>query len=151
MNPESLEPQPQQPSPESISPSNLQERGRGKRANPGLALLGLFYAASLGIAVVLMLKAPQSPAQNALPKKTSTLSLLNFDDKTESIGIVRLEGIITMDRRGSFLGENMIDRVKKNLERMMKKKQVKAVILRINSPGGTAFAVRAPSTSTWSS
>ncbi|MBI4370366.1 MAG: signal peptide peptidase SppA [Elusimicrobia bacterium] len=59
-----------------------------------------------------------------------------LDKKSDAIGVVRIEGLISMSQR-SVLGDNMVDRVKKNLEKLLKKRHVKAVILQINSPGGT--------------
>lgn len=60
-----------------------------------------------------------------------------LDLSRDAIGVVRLDGMISMEKRGFLFGESTVDRVKKNLEKMAKKNQVKAIILRINSPGGT--------------
>ncbi|MBI4668132.1 MAG: signal peptide peptidase SppA [Elusimicrobia bacterium] len=101
--------------------------------------MGVLYAAVLIASAAFMTRwpklLPEAPRETV--KKTSALKLLDFDYKSQAIGIVRLDGLIAMERRGSFFGETTIDRLEKNLERMAKKRHVKAIILRINSPGGT--------------
>ncbi|MBI4063271.1 MAG: signal peptide peptidase SppA [Elusimicrobia bacterium] len=115
-------------------------RNSKKKILTSPALLGLLYAASLVAAVLLVFVSPKTPAvedsRKIAPSKVG-LSFLNIDG--DAIGLVKLDGLIAMDRQG-FWGDTMIDRTRKSLERLAKKKQVKAIVLRINSPGGTVAA-----------
>lgn len=124
---------PEQPTP--LTPEPQLSEG-SKRKRPWGAILGTLYIASLVAALVVAFVTPKAP--EAMPaQKKSAKGFPFFESKSEAIGIVRLEGLISMERRGGLFGETAVDRVRKNLERLAKKKNVKAVILRINSPGGT--------------
>jgi len=103
----------------------------------------MLYLLSLAAAIGVLFFGPELPVKppQAAAKKKQPFAL--FQSSKEAIGIVRLDGLISMERRGGFSGGNMVDRVKKNLERFAKKKQVKAIILRINSPGGTVASSQA--------
>ena len=66
------------------------------------------------------------------------MPVLDLDRSTNRIGIVYIEGIL-LDGEGhdSYVGS---DRVIKYLREMRMAESVKAVVLRINSPGGSATA-----------
>ncbi|MBI2070427.1 MAG: signal peptide peptidase SppA [Elusimicrobia bacterium] len=129
----------QEPQPETSGPSPEIPAPKS-RAAAWPALLGLLYAASLAAALILVFSGPRPKVADSESQKPEGLKqkfgILDFDKK-DAIGIIRLDGVIRMDRQGGFWNETMVDRIKKNLERMAKKKQIKAIILRINSPGGT--------------
>jgi len=61
---------------------------------------------------------------------------------SDKIVVIPVEGIIANARGAGLLGsgENMVDRFSQELERAELDSRVKAVVLRINSPGGTVTA-----------
>ncbi|MFV1995032.1 MAG: signal peptide peptidase SppA [Verrucomicrobiales bacterium] len=58
------------------------------------------------------------------------------------IANIDLEGIITSNRTGGLFetGASMVDRIKEDLSRAVEDESVKAIVLRINSPGGEVTA-----------
>lgn len=139
------DPNPPAPEPEKLPestppPDPLPQGARDKQEKgPWAALLGLLYLACLAAGIAVFVAGPKAPSPEP-PKATTAKSLFNLDlGKENAIGIVRIEGVISMNRDGGFFfgSSNMVERVEKDLERLAKKKQVKAIILRINSPGGT--------------
>jgi protease-4 len=61
---------------------------------------------------------------------------------TDKVAIVNVSGMISNFRAGSFLsnGTNAVSDFRETLDEIEKDKSVKAVVLRINSPGGTVTA-----------
>lgn len=57
----------------------------------------------------------------------------------EKIAVIDLEGVIISDSSGVYNGDDMVQRVVKKLKKVQKDDSYKAVILRINTPGGTVF------------
>ena len=126
--------------PEQPPPNELPEHdGSVQAKKPWGVILGTLYSACLLAALGLAFFTPKAQRGDASApdksKKSSPLAF--FEAASDAIAIVRLDGLIAMERRGGFLGETMVDRIKKNLDRLAKKKNIKALILRINSPGGT--------------
>lgn len=106
--------------------------------NQRLNLTGLLYIACLLASFALLFLGPhKAPPQPETTKISGFKKFLTLDLNKEAIGVARLDGVISMERRGVFFGESQVDKVKKTLEKMAKKNNVKAIILKINSPGGT--------------
>jgi len=64
---------------------------------------------------------------------------------TGNIALIRVEGMITCSGgRGGLLGAGLVgaDRITDQLDRAYKDRNIKAIILRINSPGGSAAAAQ---------
>src|ERR687896_641403 len=61
---------------------------------------------------------------------------------SEKIAIIEVEGVLINARQGGFLQptENKVSLFKEQLDRAASDKKVKAVVLRVNSPGGTVTA-----------
>ena len=62
---------------------------------------------------------------------------------TQKIALIDVEGVLKNDRGGSLLGvqdENPVALFKEKLDRAARDARVKAIVLRINSPGGTVTA-----------
>jgi protease-4 len=61
-------------------------------------------------------------------------------DLTDKIAVVYLTGVISSGRDHAFTEEGMVGDLRLQLERAVEDKRVKAIILRINSPGGEVVA-----------
>jgi len=58
------------------------------------------------------------------------------------IVIVPVSGMITVSEQGQILGSSSSDRLVRHLKALSEREEVKAVVLRINSPGGSVGAVQ---------
>jgi protease-4 len=65
--------------------------------------------------------------------------LLEDNDSPRKIAVVTVDGIIT-DHTVDRSGNNMVDVIKAQLDRAQEDKRVKAVILKVDSPGGEVMA-----------
>jgi protease IV len=65
--------------------------------------------------------------------------VLKDNDAHNKIAVVTVDGIITDNTRDQA-GNNMVDVIKAQLDRAKEDKQVKAVILKVDSPGGEVMA-----------
>ncbi|MGD0017437.1 MAG: signal peptide peptidase SppA [Verrucomicrobiia bacterium] len=61
-------------------------------------------------------------------------------DARDKVAVIYLTGIITSDPESSFGEENMVDNIKEQLRAALDDEHVKAIVLRINSPGGEVVA-----------
>jgi len=110
-------------------------KGEYMRSRMLLALVGIWILFSTGCAFVSI---PFGRGVEPLEEKTLTGKGKN------KILLVDLSGIITEEEKKSFagFGKEVSDtaRIKEELEKAAQDKRIKAVILRINSPGGTVTA-----------
>ncbi len=120
-------------------------RSMEKEPNRFQSLAGLFYLLCVLLGVWTLIVNPNGP-QTAVKKYSADTKnqskiarqLFGLDLNKDAIGVVRLDGVISMEKRGGlFFGDSMVERINRNLEKMAKKNAVKAIILKINSPGGT--------------
>ena len=65
--------------------------------------------------------------------------MLKDDDASSKIAVVTVDGIITDNARDQA-GNSMVDVIKAQLDRAKEDKRVKAVILKVDSPGGEVMA-----------
>lgn len=65
--------------------------------------------------------------------------VLKDNDSVNKIAVITVDGIIT-DSMADQAGYNMVDVIRAQLERAKKDRRVKAVILKVNSPGGEVLA-----------
>jgi protease-4 len=65
--------------------------------------------------------------------------LLKDNDADDKIAVIRVDGIITSSLADQA-GNNLVDVIKAQLNRAKKDKRVKAVILKVDSPGGEVLA-----------
>ncbi|TBR21865.1 signal peptide peptidase SppA [bacterium] len=103
------------------------------------ALIGL-YAASLLAAGVLLLR----PTAKEGPKEKASIKLpkgLLSSGKKEYVGVVQIEGAIFQQDGGGVWAKGS-GAWGKRLERLAKKTEVKAIVLAINSPGGSVGSVQ---------
>ena len=100
-----------------------------------IVLMGLWFLSSSGCAFVSI---PFGRGIEPLEEKTLTGKGKN------KILLIDLSGIITEEEKKSFagFGKEVSDtaRIKEELEKAAQDKRIKAIILRINSPGGTVTA-----------
>lgn len=73
------------------------------------------------------------------PKTFEERVLVDGDDSSSKVAVIPLEGVIAFGESGS-LGNSMVDDFKAALEQAETDKQIKAVVLRVDSPGGEITA-----------
>lgn len=120
------------------SPAPAEEPRRPRRLAVK-ALIGL-YAASLLAAGVLLLR----PVAKDGPKEKASLKLpkgLLSTAKKEYVGVVQIEGAIYQQDGGGVWAKGS-HAWGRRLERLAKKPEVKAIVLSINSPGGSVGSVQ---------
>lgn len=100
-------------------------------------LLGLSLLANFGQMIESLARLGGSgPARSGGPRLDEIV--LKDNHASEKIAVVRVEGVITsMNERG---GHSMVDIIEAQLERAGKDKRVKAVVLKVDSPGGEVLA-----------
>ena len=107
------------------------------RSNILTAAAGASYLLCLLAATAILVIEPKERIKLGLWQAKRSSSLISLPKvRSQGIGIVKLEGMIAMERKGAFMGDNMVERVNKSLAKLAAKDSVKAIILRINSPGG---------------
>jgi protease-4 len=103
-----------------------------------LFLAGL-YALSVAAAVVLLLRAPAKDSTKSDEEKPSLLAVAGR--KTDCVGMISVSGPIY-----EASGQSMFDRGTRQwarrLERLAARPEVKALVISINSPGGSVGAVQ---------
>lgn len=114
-----------------------------------LAFLLLALIASVGLNMLQLgasaLSLTDSPVPAGLKKKTKFTERLEQEGKAGSqdrIVHLDIEGIITSSEIGGFFSQGfpLVDTIKQALEQAVNDKRVKAIVLRINSPGGEVTA-----------
>ncbi len=120
-------------------PARPPRRGRGWMifAFVLLVLLGLSVLMNLGHLLESMFSIKGVGAHVAGPRLDEVV--LEDNDASSKIAVVPVEGIITSQviDRGGF---NLVDIIKAQLKRADKDEKVKAVILKVDSPGGEVLA-----------
>lgn len=111
----------------------------GKPAMIGVLLLGLFEAGVVGCGPTSFLITPVS----ANPALEEVVVQRESVWASKRIAIIELEGVLTNQRKRTLLGvseANPVVEFKERLDAAAADKRVKAVVLRINSPGGGVTA-----------
>ena len=114
-------------------------RGRGWKV--AALLLGCLLVLSLVFNplhfVRVMLRGAAAPTRTAGPKLEETV--VEDNDSPNKIAIVPVEGVITSDmlERGTY---GMVDYIKDQFKSAAQDERVKAVVLKVNSPGGEVLA-----------
>ena len=99
-----------------------------------VGFLSLLFVASIVVAVMTTLKAPE--------RRGAGIGT-TFAPGADGYGVVYLDGLIKESERGGVLGyREGAEDVMANLRWMAKTPRVKAVVLRINSPGGNVGATQ---------
>jgi len=101
-----------------------------------LTLIGL-YALSAVAASVLLIRGVAKPESRGLLKAPALLS----GAKKDSVAWISLHGAIYQSDGGGVLGKGA-RQVARRIERLADKSEVKAIVLDINSPGGSVGAVQ---------
>ncbi len=96
----------------------------------------LLYGACLGAALFQILAV--SP-QKSKPSEMSRLHIKK--DSSPSVAVVPIYGVITIGEDGPFSNKST-DNLNKRLKALGERNDVKAIVLRINSPGGSVGAVQ---------
>jgi protease IV len=107
----------------------------------GLILVGLLALSLIFNIVVVVFVAPKIPAagltRHDLPEFQETTVATGRSD--EKIALITLRGVISSSVDGD-LGENMVEDLKLGLRQAIEDRRVKAILLRIDSPGGEVTA-----------
>ncbi len=101
----------------------------------GAAILLLYFAAAG--AAVWRLRAPASPPA---PRASAPAAVVRPHSHEGMIAVVEFQGPISLSMGG--LGQSDVERSLRHLRELRDRKDIKAVILRINSPGGSVAAVQ---------
>jgi protease-4 len=126
-------------SPPRLAPARPPSRGRGWR------VAAIILACLLVITLVLnplhfarmVLRGSTAPTRAAGPRLEE--SIVEDNDSQNKIAVVEVQGVITSDllERGNY---GMVDFVKDQLKMAAQDDRVKAVLLKVNSPGGEVLA-----------
>lgn len=99
----------------------------------GLSLFGnLIFITALG-------SRGAGPAKMISKKKFSETLVAEGHGTTDKIAVIDLNGLISY-RRGSSLGESMVDSLKEAFQQAAEDPEVKAIVLSVDSPGGEVTA-----------
>lgn len=112
-----------------------------KKKRPAYLLIALFVVSIILGGAAMMIK-PKNPDTSS----TSSGDPFSFESEEEGIAVVRLNGIISFEPTEWMWGDTAFsttERVMYELESYIEKDSVKAIVLVINSPGGTAVASKA--------
>lgn len=113
----------------------------------GCVIIALFLAVCvslfLNLAMAAMLGLRSSPTMataRVLKEKTFDEQILvEGKDSSQKIAVIPLEGIIGFGQSGS-LGDNMVEDFKNALKQALNDKEIKAVVISVDSPGGEVTA-----------
>lgn len=104
----------------------------------GYALLVLYtLSVIIGLLQISLYKKSDTAKQFHIPS-----SLQRIKAGTPAIAVVPIYGLITVTNQGSIFGSMSSDRIVHRLKSLSEQEDVKAVVLRINSPGGSIGAVQ---------
>ncbi|MFA5858922.1 MAG: signal peptide peptidase SppA [Elusimicrobiota bacterium] len=106
-------------------------------------VIGL-YAVSVILGLVVILKPGDKSSVNKVKDGKSAGGVANAAQFSgnNGIGVVTINGTIQFDSRDMGFSPNDSGRVLKKIEAFKNRSDIKAVVLRINSPGGTVGAVQ---------
>lgn len=110
-----------------------------KNGNGIMVAILTFCIIATGVGVV---KLFISDGQSAIVSRGTDSLFKQFTDSRPGIGVVKVYGPIYNESEGAFMGlaERGSDAIVKKLDSFRRNNLVKAVVLRINSPGGTIGA-----------
>jgi protease-4 len=126
-------------SPPRLAPARPPSRGRGWRVTA--IILGCLLVITLVFNPLhfarLLLRGSTAPTRAAGPRLEE--SIVEDNDSQNKIALVEVQGVITSDllERGNY---GMVDFVKDQLKMAAQDDRVKAVLLKVNSPGGEVLA-----------
>lgn len=103
-----------------------------------LILITLYsFAIVIGLFQIFSRESGESKVQTHI-----STPLTKFKPTSPAIAVVPIYGIITIDDQGQMFRPMSSDRITKRLKSLSEREDVKAVVLRINSPGGSVGAVQ---------
>src|SRR5579872_5158119 len=91
----------------------------------------IFYAVALVIGIL-----------SLLPHAHWKSALLNSKSRSGRLAVVHIDGLIHVNESASAWGSPDADDIVRQLHELSEDEEVKAILLRINSPGGTVAAVQ---------
>ena len=109
------------------------------RRHVPLIMLAALYLACTGIALIQTMK-KASPSDKSPSAGASALMKLKATGPANAI--VPIYGVITVAEQGPMFRPMSADRIVRRLKTLSEKEDVKGVVLRINSPGGSVGAVQ---------
>ena len=137
--------QPNVPTPPPLLPPPPRLSATPQRKGSGWKVAAVLLACLLVISLVfnplhflrVILKGTAAQGRTAGPKLEE--AVLEDNDSANKIAVVPVEGIITSDlvERGNY---GMVDYIKDQLKMATQDERVKAVVLKVNSPGGEVLA-----------
>ncbi|MDD2806663.1 MAG: signal peptide peptidase SppA [Elusimicrobiales bacterium] len=130
-------PAPQSPLPPPAAPQPAQPGPRGAAA--WLKAIAVLYALSLFAAFAVLSRA--DAARKAQPKDMDMSKIAGLGKKKDSVAVIPLYGVISQGA-SSRSWDRGSQQTAKRIKTLAAKKEVKAIVLDINSPGGSVGAVQ---------
>ncbi|MDA8130286.1 MAG: signal peptide peptidase SppA [Elusimicrobia bacterium] len=130
---------PETPPPARQEPSQAKPPAAGRGSAFWLKLLAGLYALSLAAAVLVIYRA--DAARKAAPKEMDLSKLAGLAKKKDGVAVIPIYGAISQSN-SSRSWERGSEQTAKRIKEMADKKDVKAIVLDINSPGGSVGAVQ---------
>ena len=111
-----------------------------------IILLTIVFSASMlsGIYIIFNgMPAAEEAVEEAAPAQGRISSLLRINQRTdEGAAVIRIRGVIQEGTEGGFSASQSASGVARRIRRFAERKEIKALLLDINSPGGTVAAVQ---------
>ncbi|HAB16202.1 MAG TPA: signal peptide peptidase SppA [Verrucomicrobiales bacterium] len=133
------------PDPPQLSPISRPIAAQSRRAISGLLILGLVLLGGLGVGLVLTfffslgsLGSSGGFSHTRAGRSHLYEVVLEDNDAEEKVAVVNISGVISGGSLG-FRG-NMVEGFRDQLDRAAEDEHVKAVVLRVDSPGGEVLA-----------
>lgn len=118
------------------------KRPSGSQIWAFLLLLSFMVSAVCGIYLAVK-PVPKKPADKEKDSQTALTALRDASDKKGDIAWIKVRGVIAQDNSNSpFSRPSGASAIAKKIREAGKDKQVKAIVLDINSPGGTVASVQ---------
>jgi len=107
------------------------------------AVFSLSMASGLYLALTPYSAEPQEEENAEEQKESMTSSIIKSFSKDEGAAVIKIRGVIQEGTENGFMArQNSASSIAKRIRDLADKKEVKALLLDINSPGGTVAAVQ---------
>lgn len=105
-----------------------------------IKVLIIFYVVSIVLGVILIMRVPKRTVSREEKIKFSNKSKLSFTKK--EVAVIYIYGPISVSADANPFFPGGTDRIVEKLKRIRKSPDIKAVVIRVNSPGGSVGAVQ---------
>lgn len=106
------------------------------------AIMGLFILCAVLAVINIGVTAAKKEAAPQSEVSSSAISMLKTIKRGNGVGVVRIEGVIQFAESNQFGMQSGAEATISRLNALASNKDIKAIVLRINSPGGTVAATQ---------